>query len=93
MSVSSTFVQINFGKFMPHRVNTKNIKSGLKNPKYKEICEKTNEFVEKWSRRGMFVMKYELIPCIVAPKVIVSFFMYFTTDAGNDAFELPIPMW
>lgn len=82
--------QINFGKFTP---SLKHIKSGLKNPKSKEICETTNEFVERWSRICMFVMKYGLGPCIVSPKVIISFVMYFTTDAGNDAFEIPIPMW
>lgn len=66
---------------------------GLENPPSKAICEKTNELVENLSKVVIFACKYGLGPCIVTPKVIVSFFMYFTTDAGNDAFDLPIPMW
>lgn len=33
------------------------------------------------------------IPCFILPKVIVSYFMYFVTDAGRDAFDLPFGMW
>lgn len=29
----------------------------------------------------------------VLPKAVYSYFMYFTTKLGADAFELPIPTW
>lgn len=57
------------------------------------VFEKTNELVEKWTRIGMFMMKNVFIPCAITLEVTVSFFIYFTTDAGNDAFDLPFPMW
>lgn len=57
------------------------------------ILEETNEFIEKWSKIGLFFFKRMAIPCYILPKVAVSFFIYFTTDAGGDAFHLPFSMW
>lgn len=59
----------------------------------KSILKNTNEFVEKWSRIGLFVFKYMLGPSGIGLKIVVSFYTYFSTDAGNDAFDLPFPMW
>ena len=33
------------------------------------------------------------VPGFVLPKAIISFFLYFTTDSGNDSFLLPLPTW
>lgn len=33
------------------------------------------------------------VPGFVAPKVVYSYFVYFTTTNRNEAFELPFPMW
>lgn len=33
------------------------------------------------------------VPGFVIPKIFVSYFNYYTTNLGNDAFELSIPMW
>lgn len=30
---------------------------------------------------------------IVVPKLIASYILYYTTDAGSEAFELPTPVW
>lgn len=65
----------------------------MENPKSKEICENANEFIEKWCKIGLFIMKYVVVPCFMFPKVALSIFIYFTTDAGNDAFLLPLYMW
>lgn len=67
--------------------------SGLAHPKSKEIWEKTNEFVEKSSKIGFHVLKYVFAPSYTLSKFFVSFFNYFTTDLGHDAFDLLLPMW
>lgn len=59
----------------------------------KVILEKTNEFVEKYSKIGMFFMEYGVLPSFILPKATISFIIYFTTGLGNDAFDLPVPMW
>lgn len=41
----------------------------------------------------LFVIKYGVLICFLLPKALFSYFIYFTTDLGNDAFELPLPMW
>lgn len=59
----------------------------------KEIYRKTNQTVEKYTEIGIFAIKNVVVPCFVLPKAIVRFFIYFTTDVGNDAFDLPIGIW
>lgn len=66
---------------------------GSKNPASEAIYEKTNQIVEKYSEIGIFALKNVIAPSFIHPKAIVSFFIYFYTDLGNDAFNLPIPMW
>lgn len=69
------------------------MKLGLENSTSMAFHAKTNEFVEKWTKIGIFVMEYVLCPCVLFPKIIFSFYMYFTTDLSNDAFDLPFPVW
>lgn len=92
MTVSRTF-QKKFKKFRLHKVNSKQIISGLANPASKTICEKTNGLVEKYTRIGMFIVKYVLLQCFIFSKALVSLFLYFINDLGSDAFALPIPIW
>lgn len=33
------------------------------------------------------------VPGVILPKAILSFYNYFATDAGNDAFELAAASW
>lgn len=51
------------------------------------------QLVEKLSRIINFVMMKLGVPLFIIPKAIISYFMFFTTDAGRDAFELPFEMW
>lgn len=67
--------------------------SGLKTPKSKEICEETHQLVEKYTELGLFSMTHVIPPCFLFPRVIVSYYKYFTTDSGNDAFDLPVTIW
>lgn len=69
------------------------MKSGLERPTEKVECEKTNHLVEKYSEIGVFAMKNVIAPSFVLPKAIYSFFVYFTSDLGNDALNLPLPAW
>lgn len=32
-------------------------------------------------------------PAIFGPTALISYYRYFTTDLGPDAFELPMPVW
>lgn len=57
------------------------------------MYEKTNRQIEKSTEIITFVLVKLLPGFWISMKVIVSYFMYFTTDLRNDAFELPIEMW
>lgn len=82
-----------FWNVTSHKIISKHLKLGWENPESKVICEKMNEFVETYSKIGMSVLKYVVVPSVIFPKVFISFFIYFTTDVGNDALDLPLPMW
>ena len=59
----------------------------------KAIYKETNGQVEKWSRI-ISSIGIEVIPlCGVLSMLLPSFFFYFTTNRGRDAFILPVPMW
>lgn len=63
------------------------------NPSSRLLYEKTNRRAEKWSEI-IFILMAKVTPIAwLSPRVIISFFFYFTTDMGNEAFELPSPMW
>lgn len=57
------------------------------------MYEKANQLAETWSKMIDFAIVHVSVPTIIFPKAIVSFFIYYTTEAGPDAFELPIPVW
>lgn len=53
------------------------------------------EFNEQIERNCKCINEYviKIWPlCNVLPTFVISFVDYFTTDAGPDAFELPLPM-
>lgn len=59
----------------------------------KAIYEKYNQQIEKYGEVLGIFMRQVSIPCFIWPKFIISFFTYFTTDLGNDAFQLPYHLW
>lgn len=73
-------------------MNSKHLKLDSENHDVMAICKKTNEFVGKYSEIVMFIMKYVAGPCLICPKLFFSWYNYFTTDLGNDAFRLPLAM-
>lgn len=93
MKVSRILVILFLKNFNYKKCYSKRLKLGLGDPTSKTICEKTNKLVEKWCKIGFFVLKYVISSCFIFPKAIISFLIYFTTDLGNDSFDLPLPMW
>lgn len=79
--------------FQPKLTYFANIFQGLKYAKSRAMYEKTDRLVEKISKIIEFVFVYVSVPGYVLPKAIFSLFMYFTTDSGRNAFELPLPTW
>lgn len=67
--------------------------SGLIYPASMEIHTKTNLLVDKITKIMFFFITWLSVPSFILPKFFGSFFIYFTTDIGSDAFELPLPMW
>ena len=65
----------------------------LKYTASKSMFRTTNQIVEIMSRIIFFIM-LKLTPALTyVPWSIYIYFNYFTTDLGNDAFELPMPIW
>lgn len=56
------------------------------------IKVRTNQLIEIWCKIICFVMVQISVLGFVIPKVIYSYFVYFTTDR-SEAFVLPLPMW
>lgn len=67
--------------------------SGLENEKSKAIFENLMAQVDKWANLLVFAMVNVTLPCVTIPKIVISFFAYYATDAGSDAFELPFTAW
>lgn len=62
-------------------------------PETKKNYVKNNHFTEKCCKFIYFAMLYISLPSFILPKVIMSYFIYYTTDSGPDAFGLPFEMW
>lgn len=66
---------------------------GSQCPTSRKIYEDTNEQIEKQCKLAhLFIAKVTPVS-IITPKVLASFFIYFSTNLSNDSFELPFPMW
>lgn len=57
------------------------------------IYEQAAHQIEKWSKIGYFIIAKVTPVCCILPKAMANYFVYFSTTVGNDAFELPLPMW
>lgn len=65
----------------------------MKCPEAKKIFDKHIEQTEKWSKIITVVVTRVTPICGVLSRAAPSFFFYFTTDLGNEAFALPTNMW
>lgn len=66
---------------------------GVENPVSKIIYEQTNEKFEKWTKIIYFVCMKVTLPGCMAPNFFISYYNYFATDLGREAFRLPYPEW
>lgn len=55
---------------------------------YNEVIKRT----EKWTEWFNFFYVKLSLPGVVAPNLVITLFLYFTTDSGTDAFLLPFPV-
>lgn len=93
--LKSTFVQFFSEQLSSNNSNViipKNI-PGFKYAESMAIYMETNRNVERMSKIGYYILVRVSVPCFVLPKAIYSFYQYFTTDFGNEGFELSLPMW
>lgn len=59
----------------------------------RSLFKKTVELEQKLSRLIFFVAVEVTLGGFLVPWSIYSFFIYFTTDSGKAAFDLPLPIW
>lgn len=67
--------------------------SGLENPKSSAIYTKINQQIEKWTKIVHLLLYKISLVSFVSPKLIASYFLYYTTDLGSEAFQTPFLMW
>lgn len=65
----------------------------LENGKSKASCKETIKRVEKMTEFSSILIIYITGIPLTVPKPFFSYFLYFTTDLGNDAFELVCSAW
>lgn len=66
---------------------------GLENAFAKLHYEKVNEKIEYQSKILYIALFQITIPGLLMPNLILSFFLYFSTDLGPNAFQLAFPIW
>lgn len=66
---------------------------GSKNPASKANYMDVNLKVEKWTKIIHFALMRVVLYGVIFPKFIFCFYLFYTTDLGPDAFELPFPVW
>lgn len=83
----------NLSIFQPHFYASEKPISALKYSASKAIFTETNQLVEKIVDWFYFVSIKLTVVGAYVPLTIYTYFIYFTTDLGNAAFELPMPLW
>lgn len=65
----------------------------LGNPATREKYENCYKLMELFSKIVYFTVVGGLLLGFIILPAAVSFFKYYTTDLGTDAFVLPLPIW
>lgn len=66
---------------------------GLKSPASKANYAEIDLQTQKWTKIIHFVFIKVFLYAIVFQKLIFCFYLYYATDLGSEAFELPFPFW
>lgn len=61
--------------------------------KLKTLYNESSQHTQKYIKTLHIVLLMVAPVFCILPPSIVSFIAYSTTDLGNEALELPIPMW
>lgn len=62
-------------------------------PSMKKKAQKDIEQTEKWSKIVAFVLTIVFPVFGILSRAMSSYYVYFATDLGAEAFQLVIPMW
>ncbi|XP_055322149.1 putative odorant receptor 85d isoform X2 [Sitodiplosis mosellana] len=65
----------------------------MENPKSKSTYVKLNENIEKWTGVFYSIIVELSVIAVLMPHLIISFYLYFATDLGREAFSLPFQVW
>lgn len=69
------------------------VRIGLEYSESRAMYNHTHKNMKKWIRIMDFAF-FMVTPVVcISPTMIMSFITYFTTDLGESAFKLAIPMW
>lgn len=66
---------------------------GFVNPAARTIYVESNELIEKWFELFYFVLCKITPPCLITPYLVSCYYLYFVTDAKDEAFALPFLAW
>lgn len=68
---------------------------GLEHSTAGVMYKDADSLVEKYCKMILFTAMLVLLQGLMIPKFVFVYLIYFTTDTGNDAFEmgLPFPYW
>lgn len=66
---------------------------GLEHPTSEALFFRTSQQVERLSEIVFTLLMKVFLQCFKPPNCLVCFGIYFTTDTGNDSFDLPFLMW
>lgn len=67
--------------------------TGLTNNLSKNLYMETNQRAEKLCQILHFALTKVSVPCVMMPKLIISYFLYYAMDERDEAFQLPTPKW
>ena len=70
-----------------------NIQIGMVNTESELMWGNLNGKIEKWSDMFYSIIIKVTVPGLLIINFIMSYYLYFTSDLGSDAFTLPYPFW
>lgn len=66
-----------------------NLEKEIQQRNFQLIYNKLNEKIEQFSKIIYFIFVHCTLFGVLMPNFLITFFVYFTTDLGSDAFQLP----
>lgn len=70
-----------------------NFEDAIQKRRLQTIYNKLNTKIEKFSKRFYWLLVQCTLVGVMMPTFFITYFVYFTTDLGCDAFQLPFLAW